>query len=111
MDLCRHSGSGNSCNTSSYAQAVDLLFIRTMNYREERELHRKKLTATEKRQKIQLLKTAGATQKEAADELKCSLRLVRYYWNVDEYISKQELNKANKSSLGVINPFRQDCAT
>lgn len=69
-----------------------------MTYREERKLHQKKLSATDKRQKIQLLKTAGKTQKQVADELKCSVRLIKLYWNSTDTMSKTDVTKLNKDS-------------
>ena len=61
-------------------------------------LHQRKLSASEKRQKIQLLKAAGNTQKQVADELECSIRLVKYYWSITELISKKESIKLDREA-------------
>ena len=69
-----------------------------MTYKENRILHRRKLSATEKLQTIQALKLDGMTQQQIADELGCSIRTVKSYWNSIETISKQEANKKPKRS-------------
>ena len=78
-----------------------------MTYREDRKLHRKKLSATEKRQKIQLLKAAGKTQKQVADELECSVRLVSLYWNSTDTTSKIDKRclERDTHTNNVINRF------